>query len=235
MPKIVITEVDNTSPGVLSESTDVVYIPGFVNLDRQTNSGLYNSAGEYVGIKVHEPTLFTSISTFESLCGAEPAYFTEDQKYTDLAGITADGDLTGFSADAIPYHNIMFTEGQADPAYVMAKEILSAGLPVLFERMNEDDYTQTFNKVSEAPSDWDTDYKNYQKGIASYSSISTPVLPEMFTKQNGKAYLNASGGSIVYYTRTAVKDVSEGDAPIYNHDLTDVTDIIAELLRERLN
>ena len=32
MPKIVITEVDNTSPGVLSESTDVVYIPGFVNL-----------------------------------------------------------------------------------------------------------------------------------------------------------------------------------------------------------
>ena len=89
MPKIVITEVDNTSPGVLSESTDVVYIPGFVNLDRQTNSGLYNSAGEYVGIKVHEPTLFTSISTFESLCGAEPAYFTEDQKYTDLAGITA--------------------------------------------------------------------------------------------------------------------------------------------------
>ena len=213
MPKIVITEVDNTSPGVLSESTDVVYIPGFVNLDRQTNSGLYNSAGEYVGIKVHEPTLFTSISTFESLCGAEPAYFTEDQKYTDLAGITADGDLMGFSADAIPYHNIMFTEGQADPAYVMAKEILSAGLPVLFERMNEDDYTQTFNKVSEAPADWDTDYKNYQKGIASYSSISTPVLPEMFTKQNGKAYLNASGGSIVYYTRTAVKDVSEGDAP----------------------
>ena len=76
MPKIVITEVDNTSPGVLSESTDVVYIPGFVNLDRQTNSGLYNSAGEYVGIKVHEPTLFTSISTFESLCGAEPAHPT---------------------------------------------------------------------------------------------------------------------------------------------------------------
>lgn len=213
MPKIVITEVDNTSPGVLSESTDVVYIPGFVNLDRQTNSGLYNSAGEYVGIKVHEPTLFTSISTFESLCGTEPAYFTEDQKYTDLAGITADGDLTGFSADAIPYHNIMFTEGQADPAYVMAKEILSAGLPILFERMNEDDYTQTFNKVSEPPADWETDYKNYQKGLDSYSSISTPVLPEMFTKQNGKAYLNTSDSSVVYYIRTAVKDVAEGDAP----------------------
>lgn len=213
MPKIVITEVDNTSPGVLSESTDVVYIPGFVNLDRQTNSGLYNIAGEYVGIKVHEPTMFTSISTFESLCGTEPAYFTEDQKYTDLAGITADGDLTGFSADAIPYHNIMFTEGQADPAYVMAKEILSAGLPILFERMNEDDYTQTFNKVSEPPVDWETDYKNYQKGVDSYSSISTPVLPEMFTKQNGKAYLNTSDSSVVYYIRTAVKDVAEGDAP----------------------
>lgn len=213
MPKIVITEVDNTSPGVLSESTDVVYIPGFVNLDRQTNSGLYNSAGEYVGIKVHEPTIFTSISSFESLCGAEPAYFTEDQKYTDLSGITADGDLTGFDADAIPYHNIMFKEGQADPAYVMAKEILSAGLPVLFERMNEDDYTQIFNKVTEAPAGWEDDYKTYQIGVPSYSAISTPGLPEMFTKQNGKAYLNAEGSSITYYTRTAVKDVAEGDSP----------------------
>ena len=30
-------------------------------------------------------------------------------------------------------------------------------------------------------------------------------------------------------------DVEEAESAIYNHDLIDVTDIIAELLRERLN
>ena len=30
-------------------------------------------------------------------------------------------------------------------------------------------------------------------------------------------------------------EVEEAESAIYNHDLTDVTDIIAELLRERLN
>ena len=30
-------------------------------------------------------------------------------------------------------------------------------------------------------------------------------------------------------------EVEEAETAIYNHDLTDVTDIIAELLRERLN
>ena len=34
MPKIVITEIDETTPGVFAESTDVVYIPGFVNLQQ---------------------------------------------------------------------------------------------------------------------------------------------------------------------------------------------------------
>ena len=93
MPKIVITEVDNTSPGIIDESTDVVYIPGFVNVDRTINSGLYDTDGEYVGIKVNEPTLFTSISEFESLCGTEPAYFSADQKYSSLSGLEADGSM----------------------------------------------------------------------------------------------------------------------------------------------
>ena len=30
-------------------------------------------------------------------------------------------------------------------------------------------------------------------------------------------------------------EVEDAESAIYNHDLTDVTDIIAELLRERLN
>ena len=30
-------------------------------------------------------------------------------------------------------------------------------------------------------------------------------------------------------------EIEDAESAIYNHDLTDVTDIIAELLRERLN
>lgn len=222
MPKIVITEVDNTSPGIIDESTDVVYIPGFVNVDKTINSGLYDTDGEYVGIKVNEPTLFTSISEFESLCGTEPAYFSADQKYSSLSGIEADGSMTGFSDDAIPYHDTMFYEGQADPAYVMAKEILSAGLCVLYERINNDDYSQTFYHVEDTPSDWNTNYRNYQVASEALVTVTSPSVPEMFTKQNGLPYLNVASDNITYYTRMTVRDLADNATTIAFAPVDDV-------------
>lgn len=223
MPKIVITEVDNTSPGIIDESTDVVYIPGFVNVNPNINSNLYkrdskgnvvyDSSGtpeEYYGIKPNEPTLFTSISEFESLCGTEPAYFSADQKYSSLSRLEADGSMTGFSGDAIPYHDTMFKGGQADPAYVMAKEILSAGLCVLYERINNDKYIQTFYHVAETPSDWNTNYMNYQVASEAYVTVTSPSVPEMFTKQNGLPYLNVGENNVTYYTKMVVKDLADG-------------------------
>ena len=221
MPKIVINEIDNTSPGVVSEDTDVVYIPGFVNIDRNINENLYqpndlgvvDEASEYIGLKVNEPTLFTSVSQFESLCGKEPAYFKGNQLYSSLIGITADGSLTGFADNAVPYHDIMFEDGVADPSYVMAKELLSAGLPVLYQRVNADTYVEIFTKTkddnNDQPSNWNDrtiNELNYQVQQDAYSDIVVASAPLMFTKQNGSVFDSEAD----YYVRLSI-NVPEGE------------------------
>lgn len=131
MPKIIITEIDQTTPGVNAESFEVVYIPGCVDVSQ---SSLFNKDGEYVGIKENVPTLFTNVADFEALCGTEGLTFTEDVDYRSLISETS----TGFAADSVPFDSIMFRKGDIDPAYIMAKELLTAGLNVLFERVNPD-------------------------------------------------------------------------------------------------
>lgn len=143
MPKIVITEIDETKPGVAAESTDVVYIPGFVNVDQAC---LYNNAGDYIGIKVNEPTLFNSVSQFESLCGTEPITFSADQ------------NSHGFPESACPRYVPMFEQGDSDPAYIMAKELLASGLSVMYERVNPDSHYQ---RLDNKPSDFDVNYDDY--------------------------------------------------------------------------
>lgn len=121
MPKIEILEKDLTTPGVVSESTDIVYIPGFVDTTQES----LNPSGKYVGIGMNEPTLFNSVSDFVSLCGKKPATFPEDQMYPEL-----------FDAESHDVSDIMFEKDQADPAYVMAKELLASGISVVYERIN---------------------------------------------------------------------------------------------------
>ena len=128
MPKIVITEIDNTSPGFDATSSDVAYVPGCVDVSQ---ASLYDeTTGEYIGLEPNKPTLFTTLYQFESLCGTKPLYFKNDQKYSDLP--------QHFSAYAVPLNNTMFTAGSPEVGYVYAKELLKQGLPVLFERINGD-------------------------------------------------------------------------------------------------
>lgn len=155
MPYIEIIEKDETTPGPVAEQTDVVYIPGLVDI---TQRCLFNKDGEYVGIKANTPTLFTSVKQFESLCGKRPATFTVDQYYSDLQEITSTGDIVGFSDDAIPFSKRMFYAGDIDPSYVIAKECLSSGLNVLYERINGETLME---QVTYKPSDWDSNYISY--------------------------------------------------------------------------
>lgn len=198
MPKIEITEQDLTSPGVVNESTDVVYIPGFVNLDETINADLYVN-GEYQGLDLNEPTFFDSISEFEARCGKEPAYFAEKQMYTDLVSVQADGSTSGFPDDAVPYDRIMFEKGDADPAYIMAKEILAAGLPIIYQRVNPKDSITYYQGADQKPSDWDENYSDYQIGSVAYAELEAATPPTMFTVANGKT-LNSA---LTYFTRSA--------------------------------
>lgn len=215
MPKIVITEIDNTSPGVITDSTDVVYIPGFVNVDKTKNPNLYetdelgNITDEYIGLEVNKPTLFTSVSQFESLCGYQPAYFSDAQLYSSLSGITADGSLTGFSNDAVPYTDIMFKAGVADPSYIMAKELIASGLPVLYQRINQSQYSTEYKGIDAGaesnpqPADWEQHWnENYQIQQTAYVQVDTATAPLMFTKQNGNQFDNTKQ----YYVRTTYID-----------------------------
>lgn len=195
MPKIVIEERDLTTPGVVNESTDVVYIPGFVNVD---NTNLYDSNGTYIGIEQNVPTFIDSISKFESLCGTQPALFDEDQLYTALVEQEADGSFSGFPDDAVPYDRVMFHKNQPDPAYVMAKEILSAGLPIIYERVNADEYVTLYRGQIEAPNDWKTEYSKYEIGTKVITALNAATPPTMFTVANGKV-LN---DELSYFIRT---------------------------------
>ena len=157
MPKIVINELDLTTPGGSGESTDVVYIPGFVD-------------PETALIEVGKPELFTSVSQFNTRCGSTPPVFKVDQYIP--AGFAA-ASIKGMNTGAV-----MFNAGDTDPSYVMAKELLAAGLSVLYERVNVT--TLEYEKITVPNKDESTDvidnegkndwyYKNENDKYKSYN------------------------------------------------------------------
>lgn len=183
MPKIEIREYDLTSPGRVVQDNEIVYIPGLVNT---ANTNLWVDE-EYVGLKPFEPTLFTSVADFESKVGRYGIEFEKDQYYSDLYQIS-----DGFEDSDIPYHNTMFKKGDIDPSYVMAKELLAAGLSIVYERINED---TSLVHVDYEPSDFSTAKQNYrEKTDDAYKAFDKPV-------QYFKIALNPAVGN-TYYTST---------------------------------
>lgn len=185
MPKIEINEYDETRQASLGELTDVAYVPGFVCTDYKINDSVFDipkdddgnvieSEVVYKGIEPFKPTLFTSVQEFENACGTIGVQFTEDQLYADAS----DG-LGGFSSLAVPFSGVMFYKGQYEPGYIMAKELLASGIPVLFERVNRDGELSDIkiDTMEEKPSDWATSYTNYIQVVDSYSYITDPVAP----------------------------------------------------------
>lgn len=109
MQRIKINEVDLTSNAVVSAITNIVFVPGFA------------TEGDSF-----EPTLCTTVSEFEEAFGAKCPTFKNDQPWP--------GE---FAEDAINTESgLMFAEGACDPSYVYAKELISRGLPVLYEKIN---------------------------------------------------------------------------------------------------
>lgn len=146
MPRIKITEIDNTRPGGQSFGEDVVFIPGFVDMN--------NVYEEDQLIPYKQPVLFQTLADFETRCGTKPASFGSNQNYSDL------DELGGFAGDAIPSDGTMFEENDYDPAYIMAKEILASGLPVVYERINE--RTKTIPTTSGSSTATNTGYVTYE-------------------------------------------------------------------------
>lgn len=135
MDRIIITEQDLTTNNITEEEiVDIAFIPGFAS-----GEGATSPVGAYV------PTFCSSVKDFESYFGTIPASFKTRQAYPVAGNNTA-----GFNSDAIPSLGAgpltedtedevatMFAEGAFDPSYIYAKELLYAGLPVMYYRVNE--------------------------------------------------------------------------------------------------
>lgn len=211
MPHIEINEKDLTSAGNRSQENDVVYIPGLVDINQDK---LY-AEGEYIGLKPFEPTYIEDLSTFKTLVGDRGVIFEEDQLYTDLIE-EIDDEYFGFDENAIPYSKVMFRKGQVDPSYVMAKELLAAGLPIVYERINKD---PELEEVTSEPAGWNEldnfghgIYENYFEEIEGFKHIQSTIAPKLFVKYTGydeeidgiDLYEREDKDGVYTYSKTAI-------------------------------
>ena len=107
MPQIKINEVDTSTTSGLATTTNAAYVPGYAIMG-----------------PINTPTLCESVDEFERIFGSTPYYFEADQ--TDWFGGVISGDTL---VDAV------IRKGTAEKSYIYAHELLSQGLPVLFERV----------------------------------------------------------------------------------------------------
>ena len=115
MPRINIVEKDQTLTTSTEQLYNVVYVPGF-------------SLSSNDKMPPKTPITFTSYSRFLAIVGNTPATFAKEVKYDDCGS---------FSANAKTSDGILFSEGQADPSYLYAAELLKQGIPVVYEKVNE--------------------------------------------------------------------------------------------------
>lgn len=126
MRRVTINERDVTVVDNQTIVTDVVFVPGFAY-------GKTNGVALDTAVAPHVPTYCANTEDFFKFFGADAPIFNQDQVYDDQA----------FPSNAIPSaeqgtDSVMFEAESVDPGYIYALEILSAGLPVVFERMNEE-------------------------------------------------------------------------------------------------
>ena len=121
MSRITIREADLTRVTASNLGNEVVYVPGFATVDQR-----YINIATAADMGV--PTLCSSIAEFEAYFGSIPAVFETAQAYPE-----------NFSSSSIPENGNMFEALSVDPSYVYARELIAAGIPVLYERVNTSD------------------------------------------------------------------------------------------------
>ena len=95
MPSIVIKEIDATTAGNAAVETDVVFIPGFMNISFSDKDS-WDDVKTRTPAKAKVPTLCTSVAQFERCFGKKPAKLVDvngEFKYSDIitSGYTTSG------------------------------------------------------------------------------------------------------------------------------------------------
>lgn len=212
MPTILIKEVDQTS-AVGSTITDIAYVPGLMGLGKDGNvyTGTYNT-----------PVLCSTVKEFEAHFGVKP-----DKLFSSLTASQniSYNDVTMLTVDAA---------SNIDKSYVYAKELINAGMPVLYEAikpalnnkqrvyMGACNYTEAKAKTAESITIIESDPEVEDNGNNTLSLINASgekhlyvKIPNGATDENGevittkKYYVTISAGKDavikdIYYGNTAL-------------------------------
>lgn len=118
MPSINIYERDLTSPYSVDTTPNIVYIPGYANMG-----------------PIDTPVLCNTLSEFYSIFGSKPYKFKTAQGYPEIKEGSSPNERTyKFSTAAAPASSLCQV-GESEGSFIIAAELLSKSLPVLFERV----------------------------------------------------------------------------------------------------
>lgn len=118
MPSINIYERDLTSPYSVDTTPNIVYIPGYANIG-----------------PIDTPVLCNTLSEFYSIFGSKPYKFKTAQGYPEIKEGSSPNELTyKFSTAAAPASS-MYQKDDFEKSFILAAELLSKNLPVLYERV----------------------------------------------------------------------------------------------------
>lgn len=142
MPSITIKELDLTTAEPIVADENIVYVPGLA-----------------ITGPVGKPTLCTTVEEFEKEFGSAPYMF----EYGQYAPATTSEDAALVNKDSETGRSKIYDAGDVDLSYLYAKELLAAGLPVLYERVVD------FSKIKETVVVNDQEITSTIDTIASYA------------------------------------------------------------------
>lgn len=196
MQRIIIRERDLTSNVEGLSSYDVAYVPGFRAISGDNNDKYYR-----------KPTLFTNRYAFQSAIGhgsqgnSVPPRFSAEEKYPKFS----DGE--GFPERAIPSSDVMFNANEVDLGYRVALYLLSLGIPVYYEVMNNstDAFSNswTYTKVVDGV---------FNPGLTYYTGTSTTTTQTQSDNLAGK----------VTYTQATFLEAVSNVSGVYTFEGTGV-------------
>lgn len=131
MPSINIYERDLTSPYSVDTTPNIVYIPGYANIG-----------------PIDTPVLCNTLSEFYSIFGSKPYKFKTAQGYPEIKEGSSPNEITyKFSTAATPASS-MYQKDDFEKSFILAAELLSKNLPVLYERVTSGEIEKASCTVS---------------------------------------------------------------------------------------
>lgn len=193
--KIIIQEVNETTPKGSGTSSDVAYVPGLA-VDAATSKNV--------------PVLCSTIFEFESYFGKEPYVMTEEDIRTQI-------DHT-------------YQVGDYDKSYLYAKELINAGMSVIYENITSTTELKNIAIINNIPNASGKNLVDNKDNTFTYSVTKKPAQSERYDfkfKLNGKP---TYGAVTVLFDLPRVEGVTVVPSDIvHDHDTFDTDDDIFEI------